>query len=128
MRNLRCGIPIVWPSGGGEALGARYVVSLELTCIYRVTDRVVMFHIKAVRLRHHQTLETHINHTIALVAVKAALGAGLALGFAAAPHGAADDLRRRTGRHDVDNGPSATHRTTSVGQQGVHPSAGREAQ
>jgi hypothetical protein len=30
-----------------------------------------------------------MNHTIALVVVKAALGAGLALGFAAAPHGTA---------------------------------------
>ena len=30
-----------------------------------------------------------MNRTIALVVVKAALGAGLALGFAAAPHGTA---------------------------------------
>ena len=32
-------------------------------------------------------LEPHMNRTIALVVVKAALGASLALGFTAAPHG-----------------------------------------
>ena len=42
-----------------------------------------MLHIKAIQPRHPQP------RTIALVVVKAALGAGLALGFAAAPHGTA---------------------------------------
>ena len=41
-----------------------------------------MLHIKAIQPRHPP-------RTIALVVVKAALGAGLALGFAAVPHGTA---------------------------------------